>query len=81
MDAAEAVFLRSKVLVEKNQMSEAGRLLPLVYGEARVRLLLVMAERYTNHRPVDTAYLGNALPLRNACAGTERFCPLGPLAQ
>ncbi len=43
--AAEAVFLRSKALVEMDKMSEAGRLLLLVYGEARVRLLLVMAER------------------------------------
>lgn len=60
--AAEAVFMRSKALVEKNEIPEASRLLPLVYGEARVRLLLVMAERYTNHRPVDIAYLANALP-------------------
>ena len=62
MSTAEAVFMRSKVLVEKNAMSEAGRLLSLVYGEARVRLLLVMAEQYINHKPVDIAYLDNALP-------------------
>jgi len=62
MSAAEAVFIRSKVLVEKNEIPEAGRLLPLVYGEARVRLLLVLAERYVNHKPVDIPYLDNALP-------------------
>ena len=61
MSAAEAVFVQSKVLVEKNQMAEAGRLLPLVHGEARVRILLVMAERYVNHKPVDIPYLDNAM--------------------
>jgi two-component system, sensor histidine kinase PdtaS len=60
--AAEAVFMRSKVLVEMGRMTEARRQLSLVDGEARVRLLLVLAERYTNHEPVDIPYLDNAAP-------------------
>jgi hypothetical protein len=60
--AAEAVFMRSKVLVEMGRMPEARRQLSLVDGEARVRLLLVLAERYVNHKPVDIPCLDSALP-------------------
>jgi two-component system, sensor histidine kinase PdtaS len=60
--AAEAVFMRSKVLVEMGRMTEARRQLSLVDGEARVRLLLVLAERYVNHKPVDIPCLDSALP-------------------
>lgn len=58
----EGVFMQAKVLAERNQMSAARRLLPLVYGEQRVRLLLVLAEQYINHKPVDVNYLDGALP-------------------
>ncbi|HXO77334.1 MAG TPA: hypothetical protein VN824_18905, partial [Puia sp.] len=63
--AAEAVFMQAKVLAEKNEMPQARQLLPLVTGESRVRLLLVLAEQYINHKPVNTAYLDNALPYAN----------------
>ena len=58
----EAVFMQAKVHAERNEMPEAHRLLPLVYGEQRVRVLLVMAEQYINHKPVDVDYLDGALP-------------------
>ena len=64
-DATEGVFMQAKVLAERNEMSEARQLLPLVMGESRVRLLLVLAEQYINHKPVNTAYLDNALPYAN----------------
>lgn len=62
---AEAVFMQAKVLAERNEMPQARQLLPLVTGESRVRLLLVLAEQYINHKPVNTAYLDNALPYAN----------------
>ena len=62
---AEAVFIQAKVLAERNEMSQARQLLRLVTGESRVRLLLVLAEQYINHKPVNTAYLDNALPYAN----------------
>jgi len=62
---AEAVFMQVKVLAERNEMSQARQLLPFVTGESRVRLLLVLAEQYINHKPVNTAYLDNALPYTN----------------
>ena len=34
----EAVFMQAKVYAERNEMSVASRLLPLVYGEQRARL-------------------------------------------
>ena len=58
----QAVFMQAKVLTERNEMPAARRLLPLVYGEQRVRLLLVLAEQYINHKPVDPGYLDGALP-------------------
>ncbi len=58
----EAVFMQARVLTERNQMPAARRLLPLVYGEQRVRLLLVLAEQYINHKPVDAGYLDGTLP-------------------
>jgi tetratricopeptide (TPR) repeat protein len=63
--AAEAVFMQAKVLAERNEMPQARELLPRVVGESRVRLLLVLAEQYINHKPVNTAYLDNALPYAN----------------
>ena len=63
--AAEAVFMQAKVLAERNEMPQARQLLPLVTGESRVRLLLVLAEQYINHKPVNIAYLDNALPYAN----------------
>jgi len=58
----EAVFMQAKVRAERNEMAAARRLLPLVYGEQQVRLLLVLAEQYINHKPVDISYLDGALP-------------------
>lgn len=58
----EAVFMQAKVLAERNEMTAARRLLPLVYGEQRVRVLLVLAEQFINHKPVDVGYLDGALP-------------------
>jgi two-component sensor histidine kinase len=58
----EAVFMEAKVHAERNEMREARRLLPLVYGEQRIRVLLVLAEQYINHKPVDGNYLDGALP-------------------
>jgi two-component sensor histidine kinase len=58
----EAVFMQAKVHAERNEMQEARRLLPLVYGEQRVRVLLVMAEQYINRKPVDLGYIDAALP-------------------
>ncbi|HXO76911.1 MAG TPA: histidine kinase dimerization/phosphoacceptor domain -containing protein, partial [Puia sp.] len=58
----EAVFMQAKVRAERNEMSAARGLLPLVYGEQRVRILLVLAEQYVNHKPVDVSYLDGALP-------------------
>ncbi|HMI60230.1 MAG TPA: hypothetical protein VK518_04960, partial [Puia sp.] len=63
--AAEGVFMQAKVLAERNEMPQARQLLSRVEGESRVRLLLVLAEQYINHRPVNTAYLDNALPFAN----------------
>jgi len=63
--AAEGLFMQAKVLAERNEMPQARQLLPLVVGESRVRLLLVLAEQYINHKPVNTAYLDNALPYAN----------------
>ena len=57
----EAVFIQAKVRAERNEMTAARRLLPLVYGEQRVRVLLVLAEQYINHKPVDLSYLDGAL--------------------
>jgi len=59
---AESIFLQCKALAEKDELPAATRLLPLVYGEQRIRLLLVLAERFVNQRPIDVPYLDKALP-------------------
>lgn len=59
---AESVFLQAKALTERNDLPAATRLLPHVYGEQQVRLLLVIAEMFVNRHPIDTAYLDRAFP-------------------
>jgi len=63
--AAEGVFMQAKVLAERNEMPQARKLLPRVVGESRVRLLLVLAEQYINHKPVVISWLDNAIPYAN----------------
>ena len=58
----DAIFIMCKSLAKANKMPEASDLLSLVYGEAKTRLLLILAERYVNHQPVDKAYLVKASP-------------------
>lgn len=62
---AESIFLQCKALTEKDDLPAATLLLPLVYGEQRIRLLLVLAERFVNQRPIDLPYLDKALPYIN----------------
>jgi two-component sensor histidine kinase len=46
----------------KGQASAAAALLPMAYGEERVRLLLIIAEGFVNPQPVDIPFLEKALP-------------------
>jgi len=62
---AESIFLQCKALTEKDDLPPATRLLPLVYGEQRIRLLLVLAEHFVNQKPIDIPYLDKALPYIN----------------
>ena len=62
---AESIFLQCKALTEKDYLPAATHLLSLVYGEQRIRLLLVLAERYVNQRPIDIPDLDKALPYIN----------------
>jgi len=60
---AEGAFMMSKVRTKQKNPDAAKRYLSLVNGEAKVRLLLVIAEYYTFNFDSDTKKFYMALPL------------------
>ena len=62
---AEAAFMMAKVRTKQKHPEVAMRYLPLVDGEAKIRLLLVVAEYYTFNFPSNSQIFYKALPLIN----------------
>ncbi|CAM4089071.1 Two-component sensor histidine kinase, contains HisKA and HATPase domains [Pedobacter westerhofensis] len=59
----EAVFLICKVLLERAHIDQALKLADEVYGEEKVRLLLIIAEPYVFHQPPSDKEFAKAMPL------------------
>ncbi|HXB10235.1 MAG TPA: histidine kinase dimerization/phosphoacceptor domain -containing protein [Puia sp.] len=57
-----AIAIMCKAMTKKDDMPSAIALLGGVYGEEKVRILLIIAERYVNFQPVVPAYLEKARP-------------------
>ena len=58
----EALGKLCELYIHIGEVSSAAALLPMAYGEERVRLLLIIAEGFVNRQPVDIPFLEKALP-------------------